>query len=346
MKRLLLFLLLLASGCAAAPTSAPVTLQQYPATWTPAPTPTNTPPGPTATLVIQHTPGAPPTRDPNIRVLPTAPRGGIGVWMEYDRESPKSAVDLLARAQVIVTDGAALNSRKPNQMVFFRTTSLPPEPLAPAYGGVVLEKIPADGAPLPNLRDQIKPRLLLARVFITDTTGSDTAILNLDGVLLENFMRAPDASPDEFPDETTWREHVEALAKLSFTPDAVVLTAARFSRDTTRQAPNLERWGNYALASFLLGASNTHTFFGLPDSKMQQFINVPVLSTQLGQPYGAMGKVGGVYQRRFARGVVLVNPTNDKHLVGLPRPYQDSSGASVTQFEMLPHTGIILTNPQ
>ncbi len=344
MKRLLFFLLLLASGCSAAPTPTFYTLQEYPATWTPAPTPTNTPPGPTATLVIQHTPGAPPTRDPNARVLPTAPRGGIGIWMDYDRESSKTLADLLPRAQVIVTDGAALRLLKPNQTVLFRAPSLSSEPLALVYDGVLLETLPTDAATLPNLREQLKPRLVLARAFITDTTGLDSALSNLDGVMLENFMRAPNALPDQFPDEAAWRAQVEALARLSAAPDTMVLTATRFSPATPLEAPLVEQWVNYALGSFLLGAKNARSFFGFPYSKAQPFINVPALSAELGQPFGEMVKAGGVYQRRFARGLVLVNPTNEKHAVGLARPYQDLSGKSMTQFEMLPHTGVILIN--
>lgn len=348
MKRLLLFFLVFISGCIAVPTPSFYSLQEYPPTWTPAPTPTNSPPGPTATHVIQRTPGAAPTRDPNARVLPTSSRGGIGVWMELDARSPQAVLDLLPRAQVIVTDGAGANARKPNQTLLFSTSiSLTAETLAPAYGGIVLEKIPPDAATaLSSLRNRLKPRLVLARSSFTDMTGLDTALLNLDGVLLENFLRPPDAPPDQFPDEAAWRKQLGTLSTLSSAPNTVVLTATRFSRDMQIELPVVEQWVNYALGSFLLGANNTHAFFGFPDAKQQQLINVPALNAQLGLPNGGTFKGSGVYQRRFTRGLVLVNPTTDKHVVALSRPYQDASGAAVPQLEMLPHTGVVLLNAE
>ena len=83
----LLFAIAMLPGCLATRTPTPVTVFQYPATWMPAPIPTFTALPPTATLVIQRTPGAVQIRDPNIRSLPSVPRNGIGFWLSISEQT-------------------------------------------------------------------------------------------------------------------------------------------------------------------------------------------------------------------------------------------------------------------
>lgn|GEM_PF-3284723 len=343
----LLCLLCLATGCYSAAAPTPYSVRQYPVTWTPAPPPTNPLPGPTATRVIQSTPGALPTRDPNARVLPAAPRGSIGVWLEINAASPKADPDLLARAAIVVTDGSAAIARKGNQFLFLTTDQAAAEKLAPDVNGIILARGAADNfAALSTLREQIKPRVLLTSAAVTDTQAIAQILPNVDGILLENFVRDADTPPEQFPDEAAWRQNVETLAGLGTNPDRIILTSTRFPEEPGRPLPLVQQWANFALASFLLAANNPHTFFGMPDSHVQPFMNVPALNAQLGLPFGGMVKTNGVYQRRFARGLVLVNPSNEKRILNLSRAYQNTLGEKFTALEIEPHTGLVLLNAE
>lgn len=345
---LVLSLLFLVTGCYANPTPTPYPLQQYPATWTPAPTPTNTPPGPTATLVIQKTPGAPPTRDPNLRLLPAIPRKGIGLWLEINANTSDPVRELAPRAQIVVTHDEKSVTPRFEQQQFLATRALTQTTVVEtAAQGILLETLTAENAAaLAELRDTLKPRLLLVAVPVTDTTAAQTILPNTDGLLLENFLRDANAPPEQFPDVTAWKRDVNTLAELSSNGRAVILTSTRFPDKDERPLPVVQQWANFALASFLLGANNTHTFFGMPDARVQQFVNVPALNVDLGTPTGGMTLLNGVYQRRYTRGLVYVNPSNEKRTFLLPVTYTSATGNPVTGLEMLPHTGTVLTIAQ
>ena len=63
----------------------------------------------------------------------------------------------------------------------------------------------------------------------------------------------------------------------------------------------------------------------------------------LGSPNGAYAKVGGVYQRQFSTGRVLVNPTGATVTVPLGRTYYDPNHHAMTTAKMAPNTGLVLT---
>lgn len=342
---LFLLIMLLLAGCYSTPTPTPYPLQQYPATWTPAPTPTNTPPGPTATLVIQRTPGAISTRDPNMRLLPNAPRNGIGLWLEINAASSQAVKNLTPLAQILVTDDAGTTVRQGNPFLYVSAKTISEtENLPPNFHGAVLDSSTAAPEELSALHDALKPRALLLAVPVSDTARAQTIAANIDGFQLDNFLRAPNAPLQQFPDEATWKRDVDALAALSSNPAFVVLTSTRFPDNTKIDALLMEQWSNYALTSFLLGGNNSRAFFGLPDFHTQQYVNIPSLNANLGTPVGSAVKTNNVYQRRFAHGLVLVNPSAETRRVPLSQPYTDPNGNEVQQMEMLPHTGIVLTN--
>lgn len=342
---LLLSLLCALAGCVANPPPTPYPLQQYPAIWTPAPTPTNTPPGPTATLVIQNTRAPLPTRDPNARPLPVAPRDALGIWA-LTRDQSAYAQDAVAQqAQILVTPANEFERIKNDSFIFQIVATESARPLPDAFNGVVmLPTTQAEPEALQALQTALEPRWVLASIFITDTAQLEALRARADGLLLENFLRAPDGAAEQFLDEAAWKQQVNTLATLSANPDALVLTAARIAPANQNSSTDYAAWMEYALASFWLGANNTHIFFGAPDAPTQielgQFLDMEAL----GAPQTAVIKANGVYQRRFARGLVLVNPSADKHAFLLPRKYRARNGAIISQIEMPPHTGALLLN--
>src|SRR5581483_123968 len=173
---LLLVTVVLFSSCVAPPVT-PVVVLKYPDTWTPAPTATNTPPLPTATLVVQHTPGPPPTRDPNLRSLPTVPTSGIGVWLDTTTLSGDMLKRIAPRAQILVTNGVftAIQTAKSSVLLGIdasKSNDLNATLLSRA-DGVLLENANDLGTDaLSSFRARVVPRLLLRSVEIPQAVAA------------------------------------------------------------------------------------------------------------------------------------------------------------------------------
>ncbi len=334
-------ILLAATGCYATPTPTPYALQQYPATWTPAPTPTDTPPAPTATLVIQRTPGALATRDPNARLVPNAPLGTLGFWIKLDASQAPPSNETLARAQILVSRAPAPAARSSAQFLFLETAVAPERAaLTSEWNGVVLSLTSTvTAAEIAALRETARPRLVLASAWLTDTARLDQLAPVADGLALQNFLRAADAPLEQFPTESEWLQNVDALSKLAG-PETVILNAFDFGASNAASAL-AQQWLHFALASHLLAANNAHTFLSVGGALPPNLL-ARELALQLDAPVSGVVKQNGVYQRRFIKGLVLVNPTADTHAFFLPRPYRNRTGSVITQIEMPPHTGEIL----
>lgn len=342
---LLVLCLLLSFSVACVPEPiTPVYVIQYPPTYTPAPTGTNTPHPPTATLVIQRTPGAPrpaATRDPNARRVPTVPFGSTGVWLDVSSLNPESLVLLAPRAQVLVETEPSTRAGASGSYYLLKVAPGAPLPeLGARYDGILVEN--ADVPALAALRQEIAPRLLVAGTNLRDAADAAPILENADGICFCNFLRDPALPRGTYKSEADWKRDVDALAALTADPDALVFTATRFSEDVVKNSDELQAWLEYALSSFLLGANNSHSFFGFQAGAAQEFLGAPIVAAQLGAPSGAMYKANGVYQRRFAQGLVLVNPTRDAHAFALPRNYSDLNGTRVTQVTMPPASGMVL----
>ena len=70
----------------------------------------------------------------------------------------------------------------------------------------------------------------------------------------------------------------------------------------------------------------------------------PILSAPLGAPSGEYAKLeGGLYQRKFERGLVLVNPSDDERKSSIDEGYRTLSGTPVDiAVTLSAHTGLIL----
>jgi hypothetical protein len=219
----------------------------------------------------------------------------------------------------------------------------PAAEILPQYAGFVL----TDGAEVPtgelqDLLGRLGPRLLLASVPISASASVDGILDAADGIVFEDFVQLPGAAPNEFLDQAEWQQHIGLLSSASSRADKVILTRTRFRKQPNGSAVLSSQWLEYAAASFLLAVDNTHSFFNFEDETSQApLANLPG-RYDLGQPQGAMFKAGGVYQRRFARGLVLVNPTSESQSFGLARSYVGDDNNPLTRVTLPPHTGRIL----
>ena len=163
----------------------------------------------------------------------------------------------------------------------------------------------------------------------------------VDGVHIEAFARNPISATNEFKTETNWKRDIDMLAELSKDNRVVMVST---SLDAADAGPDLARqWLNFGLASFLLGKSGAHTYFNF-DSGSTAFAADPLLSAPLGAPIEAYVKLdGGLYLRKFERGLVLVNPTGDAKKTTLEGGYRTLAGNPVdVGVTLSEHTGLIL----
>jgi hypothetical protein len=161
-----------------------------------------------------------------------------------------------------------------------------------------------------------------------------------DGVHIDAFLRSPISRTNEFKSEANWKKDVDYLSAVS-QDNKVVLLTTRLPAGS--DAEDVGQWLSYSVASYLLGKNGAHTYFQF-DAGDPALSSDPLLSAPLGAPVEAYIKLdSGVYQRRFEKGLVLVNPTNEQKKATIEGQFKTLAGnpaeANVT---LGPRTGVIL----
>jgi|YNPBryunderm2012_1023409.scaffolds.fasta_scaffold06146_3 hypothetical protein len=164
-----------------------------------------------------------------------------------------------------------------------------------------------------------------------------------DGIHIEYFLRTPLSKTNEFKPEAEWKRDVDYLSVASQDDKIVLLTTplGEAPADLTRQ------WLNYATASYLLGKNGSYTYFQFASAD-PTYAGDPILSAPIGAPVEPYTKLSsGIYQRRFSRGLVLVNPSNEQKRTTLDAAYKTLQGnPAESAITMGPRTGIILLSAQ
>ncbi|MCS7057208.1 MAG: putative glycoside hydrolase family 15 protein [Thermoflexales bacterium] len=200
---------------------------------------------------------------------------------------------------------------------------------------------------LRTIRARIPDKLIIiggyawkdGRAFAARSDEAQTLATLADGIHIAEFLRSPISKTTEFKPEADWKRDIDYLSVASQDNKVVLLTTRLIG------APEelVRQWLSYATASYLLGKNGAHTYFQF-DAGDPAYSNDPVLSAPIGAPVEAYTKLGsGIYQRKFSRGLVLVNPTNEQKKTTLDGAYQSLQGNPVdASITMGPRTGIIL----
>ncbi len=203
---------------------------------------------------------------------------------------------------------------------------------------------------LRTLRARIPSKLIIiggyawkdGLAFAARSDEAQTLATLADGIHIAEFLRAPISKTTEFKSEANWKRDVDYLSVASQDNKIVLLTTRLIGapEDLTRQ------WLSYATASYLLGKNGAHTYFQF-DAGDPAYSNDPILNAPIGAPVEAYTKLSsGIYQRKFSRGLVLVNPTNEQKKTALDGAYKSLQGNPVDAgITMGPRTGIILLKP-
>ncbi len=202
----------------------------------------------------------------------------------------------------------------------------------------------ATGALAAAVRSAVHPHLLYGNGLsdgpLFFTKGTNQLVNDLDGAIAEAWLRGSKTPVGFFPSEAQWKENVNMLAYLEGQGKPLLTLTKLWVPDTKAQAI---QWFQYSLASFLLGSGGRSSFFFSPGFNVSRTTPCYWCYLPIGSPQGGYAKVGGVYQRQFSTGKVLVNPTPATVTVQLGGTYKDAYGHSMTSARMSPNTGLILT---
>jgi hypothetical protein len=175
-------------------------------------------------------------------------------------------------------------------------------------------------------------------------TGAPSKILlsGAVGSTSEGFMKRPRGAIDAFESVRRWRQEAAMLTDANLA-DGVALTVTKTWGGGTDQQK--QAWQLYALATFLLGNAGHSYFAFLADPAQPATLDSPLYHLRIGRPLDAVTAAGGVYQRWFSNGRVLVNPGAQPVSLQLGTGYRTSAGVVVSSISLAPHTGEILTLP-
>jgi hypothetical protein len=163
----------------------------------------------------------------------------------------------------------------------------------------------------------------------------------IEGGMVELFIRPPFISVRKHRSLRQWRDDVNMLVDAGADGRALLCVTKVWTSGTARQ---MRRWHRFALASFMMG-TNGRSYFSYLDSKVTGGRD-DVWVNDLGAPSGAyVVRSSGVYQRFFASGRALVNPTAESIRVRLGERLLTPRGDLVSRLTLRPYDGAVLTSP-
>jgi hypothetical protein len=175
------------------------------------------------------------------------------------------------------------------------------------------------------------------------------------GTMYEDWLRPETASATTFPTDVIWRSHMQAAMDAQ---SAGSLTEVLMKTWTAITAQELEGWRRILVASALIAdlgricVELSENTAGPPWS----FTPGPSFAVDFGAPMetstdvrtyeSVTGTQGGLYRRRFARGMAVVNTTNASLSLALDRTYVELDGtAALSPYGVPAHAGVLLRIP-
>jgi len=181
-----------------------------------------------------------------------------------------------------------------------------------------------------------------SRRYWHSAVSSRPIAVNLPGAMMEDFLRGAADPVSRFPKADDWLDNVKVVTDMEASGHSAFYSTKLWSGATPEQAA---AWQSYSMASFLMGA-NGHSYFAFTSSRDQAGAtgtsSAYTMPRQIGMPTGSMVAVGRAYQRRFDRGLSVVNPSSTPETVALDGYYRTLSGQTVSSVTLGAHTGDVL----
>ena len=159
-------------------------------------------------------------------------------------------------------------------------------------------------------------------------------------------MRGPSSSISAWPTDKKWQTETQALADAAQDDRGINATVKTW---TTASSAQVEQWRRFTLGSFLIGNQGHATFEFSPVQKQLAWADSsPLYGMQIGTPTQTLTNVasylqGGVYQRSFTNGKVVVNTGSSPVTVSLGGTYHTVDGTAISQVSVPAHDASILT---
>jgi hypothetical protein len=202
----------------------------------------------------------------------------------------------------------------------------------------LVEEIRRTVAPRPVILNSLKDGIR----YWDPTAPTRTSLMpGITGSIAETSLRETGAPITSYPTEANWKKHVDMLMDAGARGYSIFQMTKTWVAATEAQKA---AWHEFALASYLLG-NDGRAWFTFSYVSGDSTVDRPLNHLDLGPAAGAYVKIGGVYQRSFQRGRVLVNAGTTTITVSLGTTYHTLAGAAVTSITLPPKSAEILRNP-
>ncbi|MDD4869194.1 MAG: putative glycoside hydrolase [Kiritimatiellae bacterium] len=168
----------------------------------------------------------------------------------------------------------------------------------------------------------------------------------MDGIFVEAFIHAPWGMGSRGLTATQWLEEVNALVH---SQEKNKWHMSHSGTDPKNSTPEqTEQWRLFCYASFLLGTGPKATFQFVAETKDRAPNYYPEWDLLIGEPKGSYTtiKIGTtiVYQREFANGKAVVNPSDgsDTVTIDLGGTYRDWQGRVLKEIKLPPKHGTVV----
>ncbi len=159
----------------------------------------------------------------------------------------------------------------------------------------------------------------------------------------EGCFRDATSGITRYPSSSSWLATVRALSDIQARGRSAMCWTKTWTSATSAQ---IKRWHDFALASFMLAAWGKNQYFSFSGSRKETALTwFGDGRYTLGKKVSGIKHVGDLYKRRFANGVVIVNPSGTSDSIALTSSFVFPSGRRSKLATLPAHTGLILMEP-
>ncbi len=189
---------------------------------------------------------------------------------------------------------------------------------------------------LRELKQALGSKLLITNSTPLNDDGNpqdrdDDFLAVVDGTMIEGYLHAPWDPPTQV-NGADWWAFQQAMIKRN--SDAGKYFIGISSTNDPYTADQVRRWQLFTFGSYLLRADGGRTYY-----QWSWWDYFPELDAPIGTPLGDAYTSGGVWQRDFTNGKVVVNTSAATLTISLPEPYQSLQGSAT--LTLAPSTAVI-----
>lgn len=175
--------------------------------------------------------------------------------------------------------------------------------------------------------------------FFDAAAPSSVLLHGIRGGIAEGWLRSGSEELDAYPTAAAWLLDIEMLSSAGQDGKTVLVVTKAWAPGTRHQKDRLHE---FALASFLLGMEGDAYFHFSYSPRSDPIRSHPWWDPDIGRSIESYEIVDGVYRRRFTRGLVLVNPSEEARTVQLDGDFVDLRGTALRSATLPPRSGLVL----